>query len=297
MHKHKLSLEANVIIRSATETLKKNDNPSSSLDSRILLGHAMGLDRSIYPHENIDITQDEINTFKKLIKERQKGKPVSRIIRKKEFWKMIFTIDDSTLDPRPDSEVIIQTILNHFIDKSKKLRVLDLGSGSGCLGLSILDEYKKSEAIFFDVSKKSLEMVKLNSLNNKLYERAKFVHMNWFDKKWDAKIFEIIKKTKFDIIIANPPYIPSNEIKDLEIEVKKFEPILALDGGDDGLESYRCIIPKIKKILAPEGKFFIEIGKDQENLINQIASSNNLIYKESNKDLSGITRVLVYGLK
>ena len=297
MHKHKLSLEANVIIRSATETLKKNDNPSSSLDSRILLGHAMGLDRSIYPHENIDITQDEINTFKKLIKERQKGKPVSRIIRKKEFWKMIFTIDDSTLDPRPDSEVIIQTILNHFIDKSKKLRVLDLGSGSGCLGLSILDEYKKSEAIFFDVSKKSLEMVKLNSLNNKLYERAKFVHMNWFDKKWDAKIFEIIKKTKFDIIIANPPYIPSNEIKDLEIEVKKFEPILALDGGDDGLESYRCIIPKIKKILALEGKFFIEIGKDQENLINQIANSNNLIYKESNKDLSGITRVLVYGLK
>ena len=297
MHKHKLSLEANVIIRSATETLKKNDNPSSSLDSRILLGHAMGLDRSIYPHENIDITQDEINTFKKLIKERLKGKPVSRIIRKKEFWKMIFTIDDSTLDPRPDSEVIIQTILNHFIDKSKKLRVLDLGSGSGCLGLSILDEYKKSEAIFFDISKKSLEMVKLNSLNHKLYERAKFVHMNWFDKKWDAKIFEIIKKTKFDIIIANPPYIPSNEIKDLEIEVKKFEPILALDGGDDGLESYRCIIPKIKKILALEGKLFIEIGKDQENLINQIANSNNLIYKESNKDLSGITRVLVYGLK
>ena len=297
MHKHKLSLEANVIIRSATETLKKNDNPSSSLDSRMLLGHAMGLDRSIYPHENIDITQDEINTFKKLIKERQKGKPVSRIIRKKEFWKMIFTIDDSTLDPRPDSEVIIQTILNHFIDKSKKLIVLDLGSGSGCLGLSILDEYKKSEAIFFDVSKKSLEMVKLNSLNHKLYDRAKFVHMNWFYKKWDVKIFEIIKKTKFDIVIANPPYIPSNEIKDLEIEVKKFEPILALDGGDDGLESYRCIIPKIKKILAPEGKFFIEIGKDQENLINQIASSNNLIYKESNKDLSGITRVLVYGLK
>ena len=297
MHKHKLSLEANVIIRSATETLKKNDNPSSSLDSRMLLGHAMGLDRSIYPHENIDITQDEINTFKKLIKERQKGKPVSRIISKKEFWKMIFTIDDSTLDPRPDSEVIIQTILNHFIDKSKKLIVLDLGSGSGCLGLSILDEYKKSEAIFFDISKKSLEMVKLNSLNHKLYDRAKFVHMNWFYKKWDVKIFEIIKKTKFDIVIANPPYIPSNEIKDLEIEVKKFEPILALDGGDDGLESYRCIIPKIKKILAPEGKFFIEIGRDQENLINQIASSNNLIYKESNKDLSGITRVLVYGLK
>ena len=297
MYKHKSFPEANELIRSATEILKNSNNPSPRLDSRILLGHAMGLDRSIYPHENIDITQDEINTFKKLIKERQKGKPVSRILSKKEFWKMTFTIDDSTLDPRPDSEVIIQTIINNFSDKSKKLSVLDIGSGSGCLGLSIIDEYKKSDGIFFDASKKSLEMVKFNALKHKLYNRVQLINMNWFDKNWDEKIFQIIKKTKFDIIIANPPYIPSNEIKNLEIEVKEFEPILALDGGDDGLESYRCIIQKKKNILAPEGKFFIEIGKDQENLINQIASSNNLIYKESNKDLSGITRVLVYELK
>ena len=297
MYRDKFFLEANVIIRPANETLKKNENPSPGLDSRILLGYAMGLDRSIYPHENINITQEEIKNFKKLVKERQKGKPVSRIIGKKEFWKLSFSIDESTLDPRPDSEIVIQTILNHFNDKSKKLRVLDLGSGSGCLGLSIMDEYKKSDVFFFDASKKALEMVKINASKYKLYNRAQFIHMNWFDKKWDRNLSEIVKKIKFDIIIANPPYIPSNEIEHLQIEVKKFEPILALDGGEDGLDSYRCIVPKIKNILALKGKFFIEIGDNQENLIKEMANSNNLIYKESKNDLSGIPRVLVYGLK
>ena len=297
MYKNKYSVEANVIIKSGNEILKKSDNPSPGLDSRILLGHAMGLNRSIYPHENIDITQEEINTFKKLIKERQKGKPVSRILNKKEFWKLIFTIDESTLDPRPDSEIIIDTILNHFNNKSNKLRVLDLGSGSGCLGLSIMAEYKKSKVFFFDASKETLEVVKFNAMKHKLYNRAKFIHMNWFDKKWDKKLLEIIKKIKFDIIIANPPYIPSNEIKNLQIEVKNFEPLLALDGGKDGLDSYRCILPKVKNILAPEGKIFLEIGKDQEYLVSEIASSNNLICKESNIDFSGITRALVFGLK
>ena len=296
MYKNKLSLEANTILRPAYKILKKKDNFASSLDSRILLGFAMGLERSIYPHENIDITEEEIKAFNGLVKERQKGKPVSRIIGKKEFWKLIFTIDESTLDPRPDSEVIIQTILNHFYDKSEKLRVLDLGSGSGCLGLSIIDEYKNSDVLFFDASKKSLAMVKFNALKHNLYKRVQFLHMNWFNKKWDKYILAIIKKTKFDIIIANPPYILSDEINNLQTEVKKFEPILALDGGIDGLDSYRCIIPKIKNILAPDGKLFIEIGENQESLINEIASLNNLIFKESNKDFSGITRVLVYGL-
>ena len=297
MLKQKQSLEAGVILKIATKTLTENYNASPALDSRILLGHAMGLDRSIYPHEDINITQDEINTFKKLIKQRQKGKPISRIVSKREFWKMIFTIDGSTLDPRPDSEIVIQTILKHFRDKSKKLRVLDLGSGSGCLGLSIMYEYKKSVATFFDNSKESLEIVKLNALKYELYGRIQLIHMNWFEKKWDQKMFETIKKTKFDIIIANPPYIPSNDIKNLQIEVKKFEPLLALDGGNDGLDSYRSIIPNIKNILAPEGRLFIEIGINQQNLIDQISKSNNLIFKESNKDLSGIIRVLVYGLK
>ena len=290
-------IEANSIIKPALIILQKNNNKAPNLDCRILLGHAMGLNRSVYPHEQIKITQKEINKFKILINERKNGKPVSRIINKKEFWKMYFTLNKASLDPRPDSEIIIESILNHFTDKLDNLRVLDLGSGSGCLGLSILNEYKNSKGILVDASFDSLEIAKLNAVNYSLFNRSKFINMNWFKKEWTKELLKNIENKKFDIIISNPPYIPSNEINDLQIEVKNFEPRLALDGGKDGMDSYKSILPNIKDLLKPEGKIFLEIGHNQQNLINKIAKKCELIFKDSNKDLSGIVRVLVYGLK
>ena len=290
-------IEANTIIKLALTVLQKNNNKSPNLDCRILLGYAMGLNRSVYPHEQIKITQKEINKFKILINERKNGKPVSRIINKKQFWKMNFTLNKASLDPRPDSEIIIESILNHFKDKLDNLRVLDLGSGSGCLGLSILNEYKNSKGILVDASFDSLEIAKLNAVNYNLFNRSKFINMNWFKKEWTKELLQNIENKKFDIIISNPPYIPSNEINDLQIEVKKFEPRLALDGGEDGMDSYKSILPNIISILKPEGKMFLEIGHNQQNLINKIANKCELIFKDSNQDLSGIIRVLVYGLK
>ena len=290
-------IEANSIIKPALTILQKSNNKSPNLDCRILLGYAMGLNRSVYPHEQIKITQNEINKFKILINERKRGKPVSRIINKKQFWKMNFTLNRKTLDPRPDSEVIIETILNQFIDKLDNLRILDLGSGSGCLGLSILKEYKNSTGILLDASVDSLEIAKLNAVNYNLLYRSKFININWFNKDWAKELLKNIEDKKFDIIISNPPYIPSKEIDNLQIEVKKFEPRLALDGGKDGMDSYKSILPSIIDILKPEGKLFLEIGHNQQNLINKIANKCELIFKGSNKDLSGIIRVLVYGLK
>ena len=290
-------IEANTIIKLALTVLQKNNNKSPNLDCRILLGYAMGLNRSVYPHEQIKITQKEINKFKILIEERKKGKPVSRIINKKQFWKMNFTLNEETLDPRPDSEVIIESILKHFKDKLGNLRILDLGSGSGCLGLSILNEYKNSKGILIDASLDSLEIAKINAVDYNLFHRSKFINLNWFKKEWTKELLKNIENKKFDIIISNPPYIPSNEIDDLQIEVKKFEPRLALDGGEDGMDSYKSILPNIISILKPEGKMFLEIGHNQQNLINKIANKCELIFKDSNQDLSGIIRVLVYGLK
>ena len=290
-------IEANTIIKPALIILQKSNNKAPNLDCRILLGHAMGLNRSVYPHEQIKITQKEINKFKTLIDERKKGKPVSRIINKKQFWKMNFTLNEETLDPRPDSEVIIESILKHFKDKLGNLRILDLGSGSGCLGLSILNEYKNSKGILIDASLDSLEIAKINAIDYNLLHRSKFINLDWFKKEWTKELLQNIENKKFDIIISNPPYIPSNDINNLQIEVKKFEPRLALDGGKDGMDSYKSILPNIIDILKPEGKIFLEIGHNQQNLINKVANKCELIFKDSNKDLSGIIRVLVYGLK
>ena len=297
MNKLNNFIEANTIIKPALIILQKSNNKAPNLDCRILLGHAMGLNRSVYPHEQIKITQKEINKFKTLIDERKKGKPVSRIINKKQFWKMNFTLNEETLDPRPDSEVIIESILKHFKDKLGNLRILDLGSGSGCLGLSILNEYKNSKGILIDASLASLEIAKTNAVDYNLFHRSKFINLNWFKKEWTKELLQNIENKKFDIIISNPPYIPSNDINNLQIEVKKFEPRLALDGGKDGMDSYKSILPNIIDILSPEGKIFLEIGHNQQNLINKIANKCELIFKDSNKDLSGIIRVLVYGLK
>ena len=292
-----INTEAYFITKEAIQDLKNNHNQTPNLDSRILLGFAMGLDRAIYPHEKIYITENEINIFKKYIQSRIKGKPVSRILGFKNFWKMNFKISKATLDPRPDSEVIIETIIKFYPDKSKILRVLDLGSGSGCLGLSILYEYNKSKAFFLDRSLESLKIAKYNALKYKMEKRSEFICLNWNNEMWDKELHNIVKGNLFDIIISNPPYIPSSQIQELQIEVKTYEPAMALDGGKDGLTSYRCILPKLENLLSSEGHAFIEIGINQKHDINKIANSCDLIFKESNKDLSDVIRVLVYGLK
>ena len=277
--------------------LRKVGIETASLDCRLLLTKSIKKPRTLHNHEYINITNKEIKKFKYLIKERLAGKPVSRIINRRNFWKMEFKLNEATLDPRPDSETLIYAVLNHFINKLQPLKILDLGSGSGCLGLSLLDEYQNSKVSFFDTSQKSLEIVKNNSLKFGLSERSKFLHLNWKDDNWDKTLIKIENDTKFDIIISNPPYIPTDDIKKLQKEVKEYDPPIALDGGKDGMDAYKLIIPKLRNLIKTNGKIFLEIGKGQENCVSKIGIEHGLKLIELQKDLSGVNRVIVFIIK
>ena len=270
---------------------------TANLDCRLLLSKSLGRHASLYNHQNIFISQSEIAKFESLIQQRLDGKPVSRIINRRNFWKKEFELNDETLDPRSDSETLIETIIEQYTEKLQILKILDLGSGSGCLGLSLLDEYPHAEASFFDISSKSLEMVKKNALNLGLSERSKYINLNWKVDGWDKKLIIIEKNIKYDVIISNPPYIPTDVIKILKKEVKKYDPFIALNGGKDGLDSYRSILSNLKKIIKFNGKIFLEIGKGQEKYVTKIAIKHGFLPKEYKKDLSGVTRVIIFVIK
>ncbi len=270
---------------------------TANLDCRLLLSKCLDRYETIYNHQNIYISENEIKKFKNLIKQRLTGKPVSRIINKRSFWKKEFQLNDATLDPRSDSETLIESIIEYYPEKLRFLKIIDLGSGTGCLGLSLLEEYSYSEVSFFDKSKKSLEMVKTNAQNFDLLERSKYINLDWDARDWDKKLMKIENNMKYDIVISNPPYIPTNEINTLRKEVNKYDPFIALNGGKDGLDSYRSILSNLSNIIKSNGKIFLEIGKGQENHVTKIAINHGLFPKEYKKDLSGVTRAIILVIK
>lgn len=285
------------LIKPEIEVLKKSGSETASLDCRLLLSHVLEKKNTVYTHENVYITDNEIKKFKVLISERSLGKPVSRIINKRNFWKRDFKLNEEVLDPRQDTEVLITAVLKYYTNIFDKLDILDLGSGSGCIGLSLLEELKFSNVSFLDVSKKSLEIVKINATEYNLEHRSEYFQLNWNSKNWDNDLLKYRNKSKFDIIVTNPPYIPTDEIKSLQREVKDFDPFVALDGGLDGLMAYKTIFPKFNRILKNGSKVFVEIGMGQEDMVIKIGHENNLLLLGYEKDLSGIVRVIVFMTK
>ncbi len=292
MNKNKIDVYT--LIKPEIEKLKKSGCETASLDCRLLLSKVIKKADPVYMHQDIFITDNEINKFRVLISERAEGKPVSRIINKRSFWKKDFKLNEEALDPRADSEILITTVLKYYPNLHEKLNILDLGSGSGCLGLSLLEEYKNSYVTFVDISEKSLQIARVNAKQFSLVDRSKYYNCDWNEKDWDRNLLEFIEKSKFDIVVSNPPYIPTNDIKLLKTEVKSFDPMIALDGGQDGLTAYKSIFLRLKNLLKDKGKVFVEIGEGQQSSVSKIGIENNFLEIGYEKDLSGIVRVIIF---
>ena len=240
------------IIKEGSRILKKNNIQSHKLDAEIIISNLMKIKKESLVTENkIDISKKIFKKYSDAIKRRSKNEPIAYIIVRKEFWSRDFVVNQSTLIPRPETELMLYKLVNFF--KNKSINILDIGTGSGCILLSILKELNLARGTGIDISAKAIQIAKLNSEKLNLNHRAKF------------NIFNIDKfyNDKYDLIISNPPYIPMKDMKNLSKDIKNYEPLVAFNGGFDGLDLIKKVIYKSTYLLKNNGLLAIEIGNGQ----------------------------------
>lgn len=272
--------------REAAQILKKIGIETPLLDARLLLQNAINItyEELIVSATRVLTTQEKA-LFIGMMKRRNKREPVSKILGEKEFWGLKFKTTINNLDPRPDSETLIEAVTKSYKDVNRELRILDLGTGSGCLLVTLLYLYSNATGVGVDKSAEALEIAKENAEKNEIIKRVEFLESDWFEKV----------EGKFDIIICNPPYIKTEAINYLEPEVRFFDPEMALDGGADGLSCYREIISNIDDYLDVHGKAFFEIGQWQDAQISEIIEEQAFEVIEIKPDLKSIPRIIVFG--
>ena len=248
------------LIRIGSRKLKKCQIATSRLDSEILLSNLTGKSRDFLTiNPKFKIKKSCVKDFNKLITKRGISKePIAYIIKKKDFWNSQLYIDKNALIPRPETEILIEKLTSIF--KNKKSFILDVGTGSGCIITSLLEELKYSKGVAIDISSKALKVAKKNAFNNKTIDRIKFINVS-IDKLYHYK---------FDLIVSNPPYIARHQLKNLSADIKFFEPKIALDGGNDGLDVIKKVIYKSRSILKVNGILALEIGFGQYKSVSQI---------------------------
>ncbi len=239
-------------------------------------------DESISSNLEKNLEANDINTYKSFIIRRINNEPLAQIIKNKNFWKNNFFINDACLIPRFDSEVIVEAVIKTFKNKQQKLSILDIGTGSGCLIISLLNEYKKSFGVGIDTSVKALQVANINKIKMSQKNRLRLINTSY--KKYDS--------SNFDIIVTNPPYISKDEINKIPNEVKNFEPLSALYAQSNGLKHYKEIMlklqnPKKKQII------FFEIGHKQSDAVTKLLKNNGFRILDVLNDLSGIPRCIV----
>ncbi len=271
------------VLIEGTKILKLNNIKSFNLDSEILLASSLNLDRTrLLLNLNNKIEQKQKKFFFDLINRRKKNEPIAYILGFKEFWKSKFKINKSALIPRPDTEIIVEETLKE-IKKNESKQILDIGTGSGCIILSVLKERKKSFGYGIDVSKKAINLAKSNAKIQHIGNRIKFL-------KSDIDNYYL---GKYDLILSNPPYIKLSDLSILDKDIKCFEPNLALNGGVDGFSKIRKVIKQSSLLIKKKGKLILEIGLNQEIKVKEILKNNGFYINRIVKDFSRINRCIV----
>ena len=263
--------------------LKSSNIKNHILDSELLLSKVLNLSREkLLLNLECKINKKNFNKFKKLILRRKKNEPIAYIIKKKEFWRYNFKVNNEVLIPRPETEIIVNKILKLISFKSSR-QILDIGTGSGCILLSIIKERPNCYGTAIDISKKALKVAIFNAKMHHLENKVRFINI-------DIDKFNL---NKYDFIISNPPYINNIDFNRLEKDIKLYEPAIALKAGIDGLNEIKKLILKSRSLLKENGKLIFEIGKNQVNTVVRILKKNNFYINEVCKDIQSHPRVII----
>ena len=259
-------------IHQASKNLKESNIASHQLDAEIILSNIMSVTREyLITNNDLNITKTIKKKYLTAIKRRLKNEPVAYITGTKEFWSNDFIVNRNTLVPRPETELLIYKLISLY--KNKKISILDIGTGSGCILLSLLKELKLAKGTGIDIEPKAIKIAKFNAKKMKLLNRTKL-------KVVDLENFY---STKYDLIVSNPPYIPFKDLKNLSKDIRNFEPLVALNGGNDGLDIIKKVIYKSECLLKKNGTLAIEIGNNQYSKVVRLLKNNN--YREIGKEI------------
>ena len=277
------SLDLKSVYKDLISLFSKSNLPTPDLDARLIIEVRTSFDWSdLIAGFGKELTIQQYDEIQSDAQKRLSGVPLSRIYGVCEFWGLEFEITEDTLDPRPDTELILDLALQRF-PKDAPLKILDLGTGSGCILIALLSEFKNAKGVGVDISGGAIQVAQKNAVRNGCADRAKFLCGSWF---------EPVSENGFDLIISNPPYISCDVIPSLMPEVKNHDPILALDGGNDGLNPYRIIFPLLKNYLTASGIGLFEIGYDQGESVMRLAEESGFALRSVHLDMASNPRVV-----
>lgn len=272
---------ASELLRDAARRLAAAGIDSARLDARLLLGEALG--REVWPHESAAIGADARERFEALLRRRLAREPVSRILGRRGFWTLDLAVSPDTLDPRPDSEALIEAAVAAFADRPGPRRILDLGTGTGCLLLAALSEFPEATGVGVDRSPGAVATARLNAVRTGLQDRARFEVSDWDE----------MSQPPVDLLLSNPPYIAESDVDRLAPEVARFDPRGALAAGADGLDAYRSLVRVMPRLLEPQGIAILELGIGQGSTVARLAGDAGFTVMGARRDLGGIDRALV----